>query len=168
MWMFACYGPAIVHSRSLISDLLPLWSRHWCLTLWPFSLFCRVFLSHVRPTSSSSRQHRVKGKDVCVCVCLWKAFETLESRMPLREAQYPVWGSVDRFLLPFLLPPYCDMSGTLVGAPWNLQPGWWARRNSRREAAQDSGKELEGVPSDKFTFPRQKRMFNLNSHKIHT
>lgn len=56
-------------------------------------------------------------------VSLWKAFEALECRMPLRGARYPVWGSVDCCLLPPLpcpqCPPlfYCAKSWTLSGPP---------------------------------------------------
>ena len=56
-------------------------------------------------------------------VFLWKAFEALECRMPLRGAWYPVWGSVDCCLLPPLpcpqCPPlfYCAKSWTLSGPP---------------------------------------------------
>lgn len=129
MWLFK----AVVWIQS--PDHFTLWSsgqcyQTRCLTSWPrwftHAQLLLSFSSH-RFTSflpvPPSPLHNVVMCQRKRSVFLWKAFEALECRMPLRGAQYPVWGSVDCCLLPPLpcpqCPPlfYCAKSWTLSGPP---------------------------------------------------
>lgn len=115
-WLFR----AIVWIQVDLDHFTMLWSsgqcyQTWCwLTSWPWYFSHAQFLLSFLHTGSqvvgvsllSTMQRCVRGKEVCLRK---KAFEALESRMPLRGAQYPVWGSVDCFLLPSLPCPQCPL-----------------------------------------------------------
>lgn len=125
-----CFNEKSVHHSLIFRTVLP--NKMSALLALAF---------HSCVVSAELSSHKFTG---CLCVAglhnavmcqrerrvfLWKAFEALESRMPLRGAQYPVWGSVDCFLLspsssPLSCPPLFESakSWTLIEPPGHS--GW--------------------------------------------
>lgn len=107
--------------------IAPLQHTLFWTDIWPYGLCPSNFLIYFAEFSCHIFC-------LCVCVGVW-VFEALESRMALRGARYPVWGSVDCFLLPSLLCPPCPPCPPLVCLCQRAEPSLRPLQSSRCSVA---------------------------------